>query len=575
MPTFKLNRNRTKKPDDGFYEIDWSNRLTKGLKHLFILTEDGHAPYDLVTKTFMSGTVGTPFGGADELGRNLSGDGGDAYYTNVPVYQHPITIAAIGSKISKAGSSTLFGLGEDSSLGGMFILSPRSSSTNDFRVYVRSISGQPIQWLSGAPNYSVDQNYLLASTIASGNDARFWVDGKFQSQNTGNHGNTLGLDRLTLLGLTRDTPGASHDGSISFAAVWNTDFFDEDHAELANNPWALLKSKTLWVEQPEAGAITGTITSDFDSLIQAESTLTTTIDALIQKQSTVSGSTDAIIQSSSVTTSNLDALIQATFTATTTIDALLQKEGAIVALMDAVIQSPNSVVSTFTDALIQKTGVISAGNDAVLQVSSVVTTAADAVLQKTVTISGSLDAVVQQEGATLIAASTDALIQKTNSISGSTDALVQQIDNVVTSSFDSIISKTNLITSSLDALITSPGNVKFSSLDALVQKTQTITSSLDSFLQVRKTNVTNYDALIASTNVLNSSLDAIIEEISVVSGSLDALIMRQGEVVVSSLDAIISNGITVGSVVAKVNIYASVDGSATLDPGKSCTIAIN
>lgn len=247
MPHFPFERHWLKKPDKINYEIDWSNKLTKGLKHLFILNEDGGAPYDLVTKQFMTGTVGAPFGGGGTQGRYLAGDGNDSYWMPIPVYQHPITIAAIGSKNNKTAASTILGLGENANTGGMFLVSPRAVVDNEIRAYIRSRSGDSIQFISGEPGYNIGQDYLIAATASSSTDVRLWVDGRYQGQNTGNHGSTMALDRLAFMGLTRNTSVADHDGTASFGAVWNAAFDDLYHIELANNPWQLIKLESDWM----------------------------------------------------------------------------------------------------------------------------------------------------------------------------------------------------------------------------------------------------------------------------------------------------------------------------------------
>jgi len=239
---------------DGPVELNWDDPLTEGLEHFYILNEGDGPPLDLVTGEYLTNSVGSPGWAVDEDGPYLDGDGASSYWGAIDVLPYPITIAGSAFKRNKVAGSTALGLGQNASVGGLFILNFRDSVDDESRTYCRSRSGQSIQSVPSIGAYNVNQNYTLAATSTNSTDLRYWVDGQYQGQNTTGHGTNPTWDRLALMGLTRNTAGADHDGGLRWAGVWSRDLRAEEHAVLHENINTIIQPRRIFISSAPLGA---------------------------------------------------------------------------------------------------------------------------------------------------------------------------------------------------------------------------------------------------------------------------------------------------------------------------------
>ena len=191
----------------------------------------------------------------------------------------------------------------------------------------------------------------------------------------------------------------------------------------------------------EGGAVTKTITTSLNAVLQKQAaTITTSLNAVLQEAHTITTLLDAIVRAQNTQTTSLDATLKATdVTQTTSLDSTLKATDATqTTSLDSVIQSAGQTQTTSLDSVLKAAGIAQ-------------TTQLDATLKALgLTQTTSLDAILSG-GAGTIATQLDAVLRKALSLSTSLDSVVRS-NNTITTQIDSIIQAAATTTTSLDEI---------------------------------------------------------------------------------------------------------------------------
>lgn len=246
--------------------VNYSNQSSQGLVDVW----NGYAPSFI--SSFGSPRLITPTANPIAAPVLQNGMARGATYDGTSQY-HSITSSAITNTVEgtllvvcnpstiTATTRSIFGYGNSASANTLFFIG-QGSSSGQLSFFARSdantaqnlqVAG-PASWANGAPAV------LVGTRSESRNFQRLYINGVTQSPTTATALGTSTLNRTTVGGLVRNSPGIFWNGSVYLALSWNRALDDAEIIEISRNPWQVLlnQPKRFYLGPPTASTITGT-----------------------------------------------------------------------------------------------------------------------------------------------------------------------------------------------------------------------------------------------------------------------------------------------------------------------------
>ena len=315
--------------------VNYSNQSSQGLVDVW----NGYAPSFI--SSFGSPRLITPTANPKSapflqngMARGATFDGTSQYYS---ITSSAITNTVEGTLLvvctpstTTATTRSIFGYGNSASANTLFFIG-QGSSSGQISFFARSdantaqnlqVAG-PASWVNGTPAV------LVGTRSESRNFQRLYINGVTQSPTTATALGTSTLNRTTVGGLVRNSPGIFWNGSVYLALSWNRALDDAEIIEISRNPWQVLlnQPKRFYLGPPVGGGSTGTsetTNANDTSTASGKTTITGTLAKTNANDTSTTSGTTTIVGSLARTNAN-DA---STANGTTTITGALSKTNA-------------------------------------------------------------------------------------------------------------------------------------------------------------------------------------------------------------------------------------------------------